>query len=57
MPSFAGQGNSCDSSRSPSTFATALTVVPGAMPLNSARPFHQYRDHRFRAADDLDRCP
>ena len=56
MPSFAGHGNSCDSSRSPSTFATALTVVPAAMPLNSARPFSSvFTIIGFVPPADLDR--
>ena len=39
MPPDAGAGNSCDSRRSPSTSAVALTVAPASRSLNCARPF------------------
>ena len=38
MPPWRAPGNSCDSSRSPSTTATALSGAPGVSPLNCARP-------------------
>ena len=56
MPSLAGHGNSCDSSRSPSTFAIGFNGCArrDAAELRAA-VLVGVHDHRFRAADDLDR--